>query len=79
MFSQMEFYFPRIRDEYRIVDYRTAIRALPRSAADARLCEVIRVGERGIRIRAGKLDAIFHAEREVKRLLAEMSGERKAA
>ncbi len=79
MFSQMEFFWPRIRDEYRIVDYRTAIRALPRSAADARLCEVIRVGERGIRIRAGKLDAIFHAEREVKRMLAEMSGERKAA
>jgi len=79
MFSQMEFFYPRIRDEYRIVDYRTAIRALPRSAADARLCEVIRVGERGIRIRAGKLDAIFHAEREVKRLLVEMSGERKAA
>ena len=79
MFSQMEFYLPRIRDEYRIVDYRTAIRALPRSAADARLCEVIRVGERGIRIRAGKLDAIFHAERQVKRLLSEMSGERKAA
>lgn len=79
MFSQMTGFYPRIRDEYRIVDYRTAIRALPRSAADARLCEVIRVGERGIRIRAGKLDAIFHAEREVKRLLAEMSGERKAA
>jgi hypothetical protein len=79
MFEQMATYYPRIRDEYRIVDYRTAIRALPRSAADARLCEVIRVGERGIRIRAGKLDAIFHAEREVKRLLAEMAGERKAA
>ncbi len=79
MFHQMATYYPRIHDEYRIVDYRTAIRALPRSAADARLCEVIRVGERGIRIRAGKLDAIFHAEREVKRMLVEMSGERKVA
>lgn len=71
MFNQMAYYYPRIHDEYHIVDYRTAIRALPRSAADARLCEVIRVGERGIRIRAGKLDAIFHAEREVKRILLE--------
>lgn len=79
MFDQMAFYFPRIRDEYRIVDYRTAIRALPRSAADARLCEVIRVGERGIRIRAGKLDAIFHAEREVKRLLREFGAVARAA
>lgn len=74
MFDQMAFYFPRIRDEYRIVDYRTAIRAMPRSAADARLVDVIRVGERGIRIRAGKLDAIFDAERKVKAMLAEMPG-----
>lgn len=79
MFDQMAYYLPRIRDEYRIVDYRTAIRALPRSAADARLCEVIRVGERGIRIRAGKLDAIFHAEREVKRMLREFEPAARAA
>jgi hypothetical protein len=79
MFAQMATYYPRIRDEYRIVDYRTAIRALPRSAADARLCEVIRVGERGIRIRAGKLDAIFHAERQVKAMLKEFETVARAA
>jgi hypothetical protein len=69
MLSQMAHYYPRIRDEYRVVDHRLSIRAMPRSAADARLVDVVRVGDRAIRIRAGKLDAIFHAEREVKRLL----------
>lgn len=71
MFDQMSGYYPRIRDEYRIVDHRLAIRAMPRSASDARLVDVIRVGSRGIRIRAGKLDAIFHAERVIKAMLAE--------
>lgn len=72
MFDQMAGFYPRIRDEYKIVDYRTAIRAMPRSAADARLVDIIRVGERAVRIRAGKLDAIFHAERAIKAMIAEM-------
>lgn len=72
MFAQMAHYFPRIRDEYRVVDHRLAIRAMPRSAADARLIHVLRVGERALRIRAGKLDAIFDAERQVKAMIAEM-------
>lgn len=74
MFDQMAGFYPRLHDEYRIAEYRTAIRAMPRSAADARLCEIIRVGERALRIRAGKLDAIFHAERIVKAMLADMPG-----
>lgn len=74
MFSQMAEFYPRIRDEYKIVDYRTAIRAMPRSAADARLVDIIWVGERAIRVRAGKLDAIFHAERAIKAIIAEMEG-----
>ena len=70
MFKQMEWYFPAIRD-YEIAATRTSIRAMPRSAADARLVDVVRVGERAIRIRAGKLDAIFHAERVIKGMLKE--------
>jgi hypothetical protein len=46
-----------------------AIRAMPRSAAAARLVNVVRVGERAIRVRAGKLDAIFAAERCVMEML----------
>lgn len=71
MIEQMASYWPRVRDEYRIVDYRTAIRAMPRSAADARLADVVRVGDRAVRIRAGKLDAIFHAERVIRGMLQE--------
>lgn len=69
MFDQMANYYPRIQDEYRVVDHRLAIRAMPRSAADARLASVVRCGDRLIRVRAGKLDAIFHAERLVKEML----------
>jgi len=69
MLDQMASFYPRIRDEYRVVDHRLAIRAMPRSAADARLVDVVPVGERAIRIRAGKLDAIFHAERVIRGMI----------
>jgi len=70
MIDQMAEFYPAISD-YRVAEHRLAIRALPRSAADARLAEIVRVGERAIRIRAGKLDAVFHAERVVKRMIAQ--------
>jgi hypothetical protein len=73
MFCQMAYYYPRLRDEYRVVDHRLSIRAMPRSAADARLVDIVRVGERAIRIRAGKLDAIFHAEREIRKMMGEFA------
>jgi hypothetical protein len=68
MIRQMETYFPAVRD-YRLVDRRLAIRAMPRSAADARLVDVVRVGERAVRVRAGKLDAIFAAERAIRGMM----------
>ena len=70
MCGQMCHYFPALHD-YVVDGYRLAIRAMPRSAADARLVDVVRVGDRAIRIRAGKLDAIFHAERVIKGMLKE--------
>ena len=66
MLEQMAYFYPRVRDEYRVVERRVAIRAMPRSAADARLVDVVRVGERAVRVRAGKLDAIFVAERTIR-------------
>lgn len=71
MFSQMMEFYPRILGEYQIVGHRLAIRAMPRSAADARLVDVVRVGNRALRVRAGKLDAIFHAERVIRDMLRE--------
>jgi hypothetical protein len=69
MFDQMAQFYPRIRDEYRIVGQLLAVRALPKSASDARLVDVIRIGERAIRVRAGKIDAIFQAEEIIKGMI----------
>lgn len=68
MINQMAYYYPAIAD-YRVVDHRLAIRAMPQSAADARLVDIVRLGERALQVRAGKLDAIFYAEREVRRII----------
>jgi hypothetical protein len=70
MLKQMSHYWPRVLDLYEIVDYRLGIRAMPKSAADARLVDVIRTGERSLRVRAGKIDAVIHAEK----LICEMIG-----
>ena len=71
MVDQMAVYYPRVRDEYKIVGHLLAVRALPKSASDARLVDVIRVGERAIRVRAGKIDAIFQAEEIIKKMISE--------
>lgn len=71
MMDQICGFWPAVRDLYQIVDFRLAIRAMPKSAADARLVDVVRVGDRSIRVRAGKMDAIFHAERRVKGMIRE--------
>lgn len=69
MVDQLAEFWPESRDRYRPAGHLLAIRAMPRSAADARLVDVIRVGERGIRVRAGKIDAILHAEQIVRDML----------
>lgn len=66
MLNQMEHFWPDVRDYYKVADFKLTIRAMPRSAADARLVDIVRVGERALRVRAGKIDAIFHAEKLVK-------------
>lgn len=70
MLDQMAFYWPEVRERYLIADQMLTIRAMPRSGADARLVDVVRVGERALRVRAGKIDAIFHAERIVKEMIS---------
>lgn len=70
MLSAMAHFWPDATERYKIVDERLSIRAMPRSGADARLVDVVRVGERALRVRAGKIDAIFHAERLVKEMIA---------
>lgn len=70
MLDEMAYFWPAAKERYRIVDEKLSIRAMPRSGADARLVDVVRVGERALRVRAGKIDAIFHAERLVKEMIA---------
>lgn len=70
MLDQMSTYWPQVRDLYKVVGHRLAVRAMPRSAADARLVDIIRTGPRSLRVRAGKIDAVIHAER----LICEMIG-----
>jgi hypothetical protein len=62
MMDQLAHYWPSVRDLYSIVDHRLSIRAMPKSAADARLVDIVRTGERSLRVRAGKIDAVIHAE-----------------
>ena len=50
-------------------DYLTSIRAMPLSGADTRLVDVVRVGERALRVRAGKIDAIIAAEKMIRELM----------
>lgn len=71
MLRQMADYWPEALN-FDIVDYKRTIRAMPRSAADSRLVDVVKIGERALRVRAGKIDAIFHAERVIKDHLAAM-------
>jgi hypothetical protein len=69
MIESMAKYYPAIY-EYVPVDYKTSIRAIPFSGSDARLVEVVETQPHTIRIRAGKIDAVVQAEREVKRIFA---------
>lgn len=86
MVEDMAFYYPAIK-EYKYIGARTAVRALPRSGADARLVEVTRPwldhadkpGERMLRVRAGKIDAVFHAERLILEIMANEHRERESA
>lgn len=71
MLKQMAHFWPAALSGWvPVVDALTAIRAMPRSGADARLVDVVRVGDRALRVRAGKIDAIMHAERIIKELIA---------
>ena len=60
MIDSMAHFYPAVRD-YRVADYRLSIRAMPLSGADTRLVDVVSVGEKAIRVRAGKIDAVVQA------------------
>ncbi len=61
-------YYPKMK-EFQIAGAMTSIRAMPLSGADTRLIDVIRVGQSGIRIRAGKIDAVVEATQKIKEMV----------
>lgn len=73
MMQQIGLYWPEAKWLFRIADYRFGVRAMPLSGAAARLVDVAQVGKRALRVRAGKIDAVFHAEAIVKEAIAKWS------
>lgn len=69
MMHSMAKFYPDVYN-YVPVDYRTSIRAMPLSGADARLVDVTKTDHKTLRIRAGKIDAVIQAEKEIKRIIA---------
>lgn len=67
MIQSMEKFYPQILD-FKVVDHRFSVRAMPLSGADTRLVDVQR-DKKVIKIRAGKIDAIIHAQKEVERIM----------
>jgi hypothetical protein len=65
MLDQMAVFYPQIR-RYEVADYRLSIRAMPLSGADTRLVDVAQLGDRLLRVRAGKIDAVLAAEQMVR-------------
>lgn len=68
MIAQMRGFYPAI-ENYRVVEQMLSIRAMPLSGADARLVRVDQQGERLLRVRAGKIDAVLDAEAMVRGII----------
>ena len=71
MMEQLAAYWPDITAQYKIHSWKFGIRAMPRSAAAARIVDVVRVSDRLIRVRAGKIDAVFQAQALVEEIIGE--------
>lgn len=69
MEDQMASFWPHFKDKYKFVEPRFSIRAMPRSAADARIVDVSKSEGNVLRVRAGKIDAIIHASRMIKDMI----------
>lgn len=68
MLESMAHFYPAIR-EYELADWKLSVRAMPLSGADTRLVDVIQLRDRLLRVRAGKIDAVIHAEKLVRAYL----------
>lgn len=70
MVEQMESFWPEAKYQYHYAGYRFGVRAQPRSGSDARLVDIVKIGPRVLRVRAGKIDAVIHAENAIAGMIA---------
>lgn len=61
-------FYPKFLERYDVLEHRLAIRAMPKSGADSRIFGV-KVNGNVIRIMAGKIDALFAAADEVRKII----------
>lgn len=69
MIDDMLHFYPSLMNKREIAELRTSIRAMPLSGADTRLVDVRKVGERVLRVRAGKIDAVIHAAETIEEMI----------
>ncbi len=60
MVDDLGHYYSAVHN-FEVVGGMTSVRAMPLSGADTRLVDVVDIGEKAVRIRAGKIDAVVHA------------------
>jgi hypothetical protein len=72
MIDDIAHFWPDAAALFRPVDALLAIRAMPASGADARLVDIVRLGPRTFRVRAGKIVSIFHAENLLREALCSL-------
>lgn len=68
MIDQMHEFYPAIYG-FTVADHMLSIRAMPLSGADTRLVDVAQAGPRSLRVRAGKIDAVIHAEQAIRAMI----------
>ena len=69
MVTDMATYYPAIETSYEIAGIKESIRAMPKSGAATRLVSVVKVGAKAVSIRAGKIDAVIEAERQINKII----------
>lgn len=74
MIAQMAHFLPRMLDSHKHVGELLSVRAMPRSGSAERLVDVQQVDDKTLRIRAGKIDAVFEAEIQVREAIARLQG-----
>lgn len=69
MVDDMARFYPALMTDFDFHEFKLSIRAMPRSGADTRLVDVQWDGPDRINVRAGKIDAIIHAEKAIREMV----------